>query len=107
MTPVKELFESQFESDVLNAEGLVMIDFWATWCGPCKALGPVIEQIAAEADPALTVFKCDVDQNSGLAARFFIRSVPTVIFMKNGEEADRLVGGYDQSVYEEKIAALL
>ena len=107
MSTVNTLNESQFESEILNYNGVAAVKFWATWCVPCKGLAPVFEAVAADADSSVRFFECDVDENPNLASGFYIRSVPVVIFFKNGEEVDRLVGPFDQEVYEEKIASLL
>ena len=81
-----------FESVVLNSEKPVLVDFWATWCGPCKMIAPVIEQISEEYADKLVVGKVDVDEVSTIAARYNVMSIPTLIVFENGKEAKRLVG---------------
>ena len=81
-----------FENIVLNEKENAIVDFWATWCGPCKMLGPTIEEIAGELDGKIAVGKVDVDENRELAIKYGVMSIPTVIYFKNGEEAARLIG---------------
>ena len=81
-----------FENIVLNKNENAIVDFWATWCGPCKMLGPTIEEIAGELDGKIAVGKVDVDENRELAIKYGVMSIPTVIYFKNGEEAARLIG---------------
>ena len=85
----------------------VLIDFWATWCGPCKRLGPIIGEIAAEYDGKAIVGKCDIEENDELTEQFGIMNVPTVVFLKDGKEVDRVVGLAMKNVYEDKLNALL
>ncbi len=80
-----------FQELVVNAKGKVLLDFWATWCGPCRMIAPIIEEIAEE-NPELVVGKIDVDQNPGLADAFGIRSIPTLVVMENGKPVATLVG---------------
>jgi len=85
----------------------VLVDFWATWCGPCKRLGPIIEEIAAEYDGKVIVGKCDIEENDDLTEKFGIMNVPTVVFLKDGKEVDRVVGLAMKNVYQDKLNALL
>jgi thioredoxin 1 len=84
--------DADFEQQVLKAEQPVLVDFWATWCGPCRMVAPVLEQIAEEADGKLTVVKMDVDQNQNTPARFGIRSIPTMLLFKDGQQVDTIIG---------------
>lgn len=94
--------------DEITSQGKpVVIDFWATWCGPCKRLGPIIEEIAFEYDGKAIVGKCDIEENDDLTEKFGIMNVPTVVFLKDGKEVDRVVGLAMKNVYQEKINALL
>ncbi|MBO7113844.1 MAG: thioredoxin [Bacteroidaceae bacterium] len=85
----------------------VLVDFWATWCGPCKRLGPIIEEIAAEYDGKAIIGKCDIEENDELTEQFGIMNVPTVVFLKDGKEVDRVVGLAMKNVYQDKLNALL
>ena len=93
--------------EVISQGKPVLMDFWATWCGPCKRLGPIIEELAAEYDGKAVVGKCDIEENDDLTEKFGIMNVPTVVFLKDGKEVDRAVGLAMKNVYEEKLNALL
>lgn len=94
--------------DQLLAEGKPMVvDFWATWCGPCKAIAPVIEALAEEYKDSVIIGKCDVDESFDLPVKFSVRNIPTVVFLKDGQLVDKQVGAASRAVYEEKIKALL
>ncbi|MDE3111799.1 MAG: thioredoxin [Chloroflexota bacterium] len=84
--------DSTFEQEVLKADKAVLVDFWATWCGPCRMIAPVLEEIAAEKSDHLKIAKLDVDANPVTAGRFGVRAIPTMIVFKDGKEAQRLVG---------------
>lgn len=98
--------EQNFD-EILKNNSVVMVDFGATWCGPCKALAPVVEEIANDYEGRAAVCKADVEEVSDIAARFRIRNVPTVLFFKNGELKDKSVGAVQQSTLTEKLDALL
>ena len=101
-----EITSKNFE-EVKSQDKPVLIDFWATWCGPCKRLGPIIEEIAAEYDGKAIIGKCDIEENDELTEQFGIMNVPTVILLKGGKEVDRVVGLAMKNVYQEKLNALL
>lgn len=84
-----------------------VVDFWATWCGPCRMLGPIISQLAEQYDGKIVVGKCDVEDNEDLAAEFGVRNIPTLLFFKNGEVVDKFVGAAPKPVLEQKFEALL
>ncbi len=102
-----EINDSNFKEVVLDSEKPVVVDFWATWCGPCKRLAPIIEEVAKDYDGRAIVGKCDVEEDEDLAMRFGVRNIPTVVFLKDGQEVDRSVGLVPRAVLEEKINAML
>lgn len=91
MAELKHITEQEFEKEVLNSEKPVVVDFFATWCGPCKMLGPVLEEVADETSD-VKIVKVDIDENMELASRFGIMSVPTLVIFKKGEEIGREIG---------------
>ena len=95
-----------FESLKNGAQPLV-VDFWATWCGPCRMVAPVIAELAEAYDGKVTVAKCDVEECEDLAAEFGIRNIPTILFFKDGQVVDKLIGAQPKAKIEEKIQALL
>ena len=95
-----------FESLKNGAQPLV-VDFWATWCGPCRMVGPVISELANEYDGKITVRKCAVEECEDLALEFGIRNIPTIIFIKNGQVIDKIVGAESKAKLQEKFEALL
>ena len=101
-----EITDSNYK-DLLAAGKPVVIDFWAPWCGPCKMVGPVIEELAAEYEGKALIGKCDVDENDDVAAEFGIRNIPTVLFFKDGKLVDKQVGSDPKDSYASKIESLL
>lgn len=102
MKPV-EITDANFEQEVLKADNPVLIDFWAIWCGPCKMVAPVVEEIAKEYDGALKVGKMDVDSNPEVPLRFGIRSIPTLMIFKGGKVVDQIIGAIPKKNMLEKI----
>jgi thioredoxin 1 len=92
MADILEVTDSTFEKEILQAEEPTLVDFWAEWCGPCKMVAPVVEEIAAEYSEQLQVAKMDVDSNQDTPAQYGIQGIPTLILFKDGEEAARIVG---------------
>ena len=95
--------DANFDSDVLKASQLSMVDFWAEWCAPCRLLGPTIEALADEYQGKVKVFKMNVDETPNTPTRFHIRGIPTVIFFKNGQVVDQLVGNHPRDVIVQAI----
>jgi len=94
-------------SGYLTGELPLVVDFWATWCGPCRAIAPTVAELAAEYDGKVVVGKCDVEEGDEVAAQFGIRNIPTLLFFKDGKQVDKLVGAVQKSAIEDKIKALL
>ncbi|MBO4764393.1 MAG: thioredoxin [Bacteroidales bacterium] len=103
-----ELNISDSNFDAVLAEGLpVMVDFWAPWCGPCRRVSPIVEELAAEYAGKINICKCNVDDNDGIPMKYSIRNIPTLLFFKNGELVDRLVGAVPKQDIEDKLKSLL
>ena len=100
------LTEQNFDETLAQSDGVLMVDFWAEWCGPCKAIAPVLEELTRDAGGRLTLAKVNVDENHGLAARYGIRSIPTILFVKDGKVLDQVVGAVPRAKLKEKLAAL-
>lgn len=107
MSNEKLFTDANFQPDVLSAKGLILVDFWAEWCGPCKQLAPVIAKISEANVGKLVVGKMNVDENPSIPQRYGIQGIPTLIFFKNGEEAERLVGYQSQQAIQKLIDELL
>ena len=90
-----------------NGNEPFVVDFWATWCGPCRMVGPIVSELAEKYDGKIVVGKCDVEENEDLAAEFGIRNIPTILFFKNGEVVDKLIGAQSKEKFIEKFEALL
>jgi thioredoxin 1 len=103
MANVHVITDSNFESEVLKSTTPVLVDFWATWCGPCKALGPKLEELSGSYTGKVKFVKVDVDQNPETASRFGISGIPTLILFKNGQMVDQLVGNQPKEVIENII----
>ena len=99
-TPVTD---ANFESEVEKHDGLAVVDFWATWCGPCRMIAPIVEQLAADYAGKAKVLKLDVDSNQRTAMKFNIRSIPQILFFKNGKVVDTVVGAVPRTTLEAKF----
>ena len=95
-----------FES-LKNGDKPLVVDFWATWCGPCRMIGPIISKLAEKYDGQIVVGKCDVEDNDELAAEFGIRNIPTILFFKNGQIIDKVVGAQSEAKLDEKFQSIL
>ena len=100
---IKEITDSNFQSEIVDANGLSMVDFWAEWCGPCRIIAPFVEELATEYAGRVTVGKLDVDTNQRTAAQFGVRSIPTVLFFKDGKVVDSVVGAVPKPALDRKI----
>ncbi|RLA75079.1 MAG: thioredoxin [Epsilonproteobacteria bacterium] len=105
MSKYIELTNDNFETTTAN--GVSLVDFWAPWCGPCRMIAPVIDELASDFDGKANICKVNTDEQQDLAVKFGVRSIPTIIFMKNGEKVDEQVGASSKEVLSEKINALL
>lgn len=103
----KELTTSNFKDSVLDNQGVALVDFWAEWCGPCKLIGPVIEELSSDYDGKATIGKLNVDDNREVAAQYGIMSIPTLLFFKNGQIVDKHVGLASKSDIKKKLDAIL
>ena len=100
-----ELTPANFEE--VTKEGVSMVDFWAPWCGPCRMIAPVIEELAADFEGKANICKVNTDEEQDLAVKYGIRSIPTILFMKNGEVVDTMVGASSKQAFADKINSLL
>lgn len=98
-----EFTDANFQTEVLDSKKLSVIDFWAEWCGPCRAIGPVIEELAKEYDGTVNVGKVNVDNNPGVSMQYGITSIPAILFVKDGKVVDKLVGAQPKSNFVKKI----
>jgi len=100
-----ELTQDNFDATVKT--GISMVDFWAPWCGPCRMLAPVIEELATDFDGKANICKVNTDEEQDLAVKFGVRSIPTIVFMKDGEVVDQMVGAASKQAFADKINSLL
>lgn len=98
--------QGSFDSEVKQHDGLVLVDFWAPWCGPCKLIGPVLEELAGEYESKVKIAKVNVDENQSLAGEYGVRSIPTLLFYKGGEVVDQVIGAQPKEKLAQKIESL-
>ncbi|MEP1032837.1 thioredoxin [Ekhidna sp.] len=104
MAKAVEITDSNFE-EIINSDQPVLVDFWAEWCGPCKMIGPVVEELAGDFEGKAVIGKVDVDANPEVSAKFGIRSIPTLLVFKNGEIVDKQIGAVPKNVLSDKLTA--
>ncbi len=102
-----EITDANFEEQVLKSDKPVIIDFWAEWCGPCRMVGPIVQEIGDDYAEKAIVGKVNVDENPGVTAKFGIRNIPTILFFKNGEVVDKQVGAVPKQILAGKLEAIL
>ncbi|MDA0901898.1 MAG: thioredoxin [Proteobacteria bacterium] len=100
---VKEVTDASFESDIIKAEGAVLVDFWAPWCGPCKQLSPIIDELSKDMGEQITVHKCNIDENPETPSKLQVRGIPTLMIFKNGKLVDSKVGSVPKSALYEWV----
>jgi len=101
------LTDQSFEGEVLNSNQPVLVDLWATWCGPCRAIAPIIEELAGQYEGKVKIAKLDVDDNQATASKYNVRSIPTLLFFQNGKVVDQIVGSAPKSALEGRLNTLL
>lgn len=99
----RELSSNEFQNEVLNSKDTVLVDFSATWCGPCKMLAPIVDELGTEMQGKVKVFKLDVDKSGDIAMKYQVMAVPTVIIFKNGEVAEKMVGFQPKNILKDKL----
>jgi len=102
-----EFTDGNFQETALDSDKVAVVDFWAPWCGPCKMVGPIIDELATEYGDQAVIGKVNVDDNGEVSTKYGIRSIPTVLFFKGGEQVDKIVGAATKEQYEEKLKSLM
>jgi thioredoxin 1 len=105
-TGVLHLDQNTFDEALTTTEGVLMVDFWAEWCGPCRAVAPVLEDLASASGGKVTLAKVNVDEHPALAARFGVRSIPTILFVKDGKVRDQAVGALPKAALQKKLDSI-
>ena len=103
MSNIRAVTDANFEDEVEKAEGLTIVDFWATWCGPCRMVAPILDQLATEYEGKVKITKLDVDANIKTGSRFNVRSIPTMLFFKGGKVVDQIIGAVPRTHIEQKL----
>jgi thioredoxin 1 len=107
MAQAIEVTDATFEAEVLKSDVPVLVDFWAVWCGPCRIIHPIVEELAREYDGKLKVARVDVDKNNQIASQFRIMSIPSLLFFKNGEKVDQVIGAVPKEQLTDKIDSII
>ncbi len=107
MAEISDVTDKSFENDVLQSDVPAVVDFWAEWCAPCRAIAPIVKELAAEHGDKVNIVKMDIDANPGVPGRFGVRSIPTVLAIQGGQVVQQLVGARPKKDFEEMIAKLL
>lgn len=107
MADILEVSDDNFEEEIMKADLPALVDFWAEWCGPCRMVGPIVEELAKEYEGKIKVAKMDVDKNRQTPAKFGIRNIPTLIFFKDGEVAQTVIGAQPKGSLEEELKKLI
>jgi thioredoxin 1 len=102
-----EVTDANFEEEVVQSDKPVIVDFWAVWCGPCKMIAPIMEEFASEYKEKVKIAKIDVDNNPNTAVKFGIRSIPTVLYFKDGKIVEQIIGAYPKAHFEEKLNQMI
>ena len=102
-----DITSANFENEVVKSNVPVLVDFWAEWCGPCRAISPIVEELAEEYAGKVNIGKCDIEENDDIVMKYAVRNVPTIVFVKDGQLVDRQVGSCKKADLEAKIAKLL
>ncbi len=107
MSKLMEVTDATFEQEVINSDLPVIVDFWAVWCGPCKMIAPIMEDISQEYDGKIKVAKVDVDNNPNIAVKYGIRSIPTVMIFQDGKVKEQVIGAYPKAHFVDKVENIL
>ena len=100
---IVDITDQNFDEQVIQGTGLILVDFWAEWCGPCRLVAPILEEVAVAHEGQITIAKLNVDENRQIPARFSIRSIPTILFFKNGVQVEQVIGAVSKSVLMAKV----